>query len=219
MTRKVTLLVALILFITVAKAQKKSIEYGVSGGVNINNATGNITAKNITGFNIGGLFKINTSAKFGIKTGLFYDQMGWSYRSLVLEDFNGNLVNGDVFFKLNYLNLPFVAVVTFGNKIKINIEGGVFGGLLLNNKFITELHDVTTPGRINKTETSSSSYKSTNWGFLLGTGLQIPIGHKLKIDVGIQNKLGMSGIYKQNLGNTKQKLNSLCISSGLTYVI
>ena len=131
-------LVALFFF---TKAQKNTIEYGFETGVNINAAYGSGISKsycgNTAGLHAGGHFKIQMSKHVGIKAILVYDQNGWAYNALTFDSNNGTgLETGDLLNKLNYLNLPIVAEYSIGKKIKLNLDGGIFVGVLLSNKMI-----------------------------------------------------------------------------------
>jgi len=195
-------------------AQKNNIEYGFQSGVNINSAYGNAINKSVrksaAGFSIGGHFKIQTSKHFAFKALLAYEQNGWTYRSLVFASGPGS-----AFFKLNYLNLPLLVEYSYGNKIKFNIDGGVFGGYLLSNKLTIKI-----TGDTPSTESSSSdARKSVNFGISAGAGAQFPLASKLKLDFGIRNNLGLANINKS--ANVQQsssiKTNALSILAGVTF--
>jgi hypothetical protein len=204
-------------------AQKAKLEYGFQSGLNISTAYGTSIAKDyrspLMGLHVGGHIKLNQSQHWGIKFLLSYDQIGWSYNSLVIENNTGSgLLNVDMLIKLNYLNLPMLAEYSFGKKVKIHVNGGPFMGILLNNKIVTKLNEPVPPNEQAKTETSSDYRKKMNVGLSLGSGIQIPLDSKLKLDFNLMNNLGLSNIYKSNTSEVGDiKTNAFTISAGLTF--
>ncbi|HSK12261.1 MAG TPA: outer membrane beta-barrel protein, partial [Phnomibacter sp.] len=146
----------LISLILVSKGQKAKIEYGFQSGSNISTAYGNGISKDyrspLTGLHVGGQLKIFTANNWGFKFLMSYDQIGWKYKSILIENSAGTgLVNADISSTLNYLNMPVLAEYSFGKKIKINVDGGFFLGILLNNKIITQLKQPIPPDQVART--------------------------------------------------------------------
>jgi opacity protein-like surface antigen len=215
-----TLILLQVLLIT--HAQKATIEYGFQAGVNISTAYGDGVDKQsqspLTGLHLGGHLKIKKTEHWGYTFLLSYDQIGWKYESLVFESTTGNgLVNADVLFKLNYLNLPVLVSYSFGKKVKVHVDGGVFVGVLLNNKLIQQ---PIPPSEEPRTEVSSTYRRTMNYGLSLGSGVQMPIAKKLKLDVDVRNNLGLANIYKaqgQGSDASSIKTNNFTVSAGLTF--
>lgn len=213
----------LINLLLVSKGQKAKIEYGFQSGLNISTAYGEGISKDyrrsLTGLHIGGHLKIKKTENWGFKVLMAYDEIGWKYESVVFEGSTGNLFNyADILFKHNYLNMPVLAEYSFGKKIKVHVDGGVFLGVLLNNKMIIQYKDPIPPNQ--EPESSSDYRKKTNYGLSLGAGIQIPIASKLKLDLDLRNSLGLANIYKSqasNVGNIKT--NAFTIAAGLTFVL
>ncbi len=219
MKKYISLSLILVNLLLISKAQKNKIEYGFQSGVNINSAYGNGISKTVngalTGLHIGGHFKIQKTKHFGLKAILAYDQNGWAYRSLTFVDNNGTgLATGDLLSKLNYINLPLLAEYSFGDKIKFNLDAGVFVGYLLSNKMIRKIKEPVASTQ----KTSSSFRKSANLGVSVGGGVQIPVSAKIKLDLGIQNNLGLLNIYKSATTNTSTiKTNAFSVLCGITF--
>ncbi len=204
-----------------SKGQKAKIEYGFQSGLNISTAYGDGISKDysssLTGLHIGGHLKIKKTENLGFKVLMAYDEIGWKYESVGFEGSMGNPFNyADIIFKHNYLNMPVLAEYSFGKKVKVHVDGGLFLGILLNNKIIIQYKDPIPP---NQEPVSSSDYrKKTNYGLSLGAGIQIPVASKLKLDFDLRNSLGLANIYKSqtsNVGNIKT--NAFTISAGLTF--
>lgn len=222
MKKNIFLSLILLSFFLFSSGQKNTIEFGFQSGLNLNSAYGNAINKDykgvLTGLSIGGHFKVNMTKHFGLKAILSYDQYGWAYRSLTFEDSWGSgLVKGDVLNKLNYLNLPILAEYSFGEKIKFNINGGVFFGYLLNNKMVIIIKEPT----VSNNESTSDNYKSANFGLSVGAGVQIPVTAKIKFDFGIRNSTGLTNIYTSNTNNNSSiiKTNSFLILAGVVFNI
>lgn len=130
------------------------------------------------------------------------------------------LVNADIQFKLDYLNLPVLAEYSFGKKIKIKFDGGPFLGILLNNTIVTNLKQAIPSNQEASTQSSSDNRRAMNLGLSLGSGIQIPIASKLKIDINFRNNLGISNIYKsRSTAVSKIKISAFSILAGLTFEI
>lgn len=219
MKKYISLSLILVNLLLISKAQKNEIEYSFQSGVNINSAYGNGISKKeagaLTGLHIGGYIKIQKTKHFGLKAILAYDQNGWAYRSLTFEDNNStSLGTGDLLNKLNYLNLPLLAEYSFGDKIKFNLDAGIFVGYLLSNKMVIKIKEPVASTQ----KTSSSFRRSANFGVSVGGGVQIPVSAKMKLDLGIQNNLGLLNIYKSATTNTSNiKTNAFSVLCGITF--
>jgi hypothetical protein len=203
-------------FFFVCKAQKNNVEYGFQAGANCSWAYGKYVARAqnsvYTGFHLGGHFKKEITRHFGVKAILAYDQIGSLSRPLVFENSTSTgLVNGEAINKLGYLDLPVLAEWAFGNKVKFNVNAGFFVGYLLKNTLIIKTDEPGVPQK-----SSSASRRSMNFGTSFGTGIQVPIKHAIKLDIGIQDNLGLSKTYK---GGSTTKINSFSITGGLTFTL
>jgi Outer membrane protein beta-barrel domain len=225
MKKNIFFSLTLISLFLIGKAQKHSMEYGFQSGLNLNSIHGNTGLKQsasvLTGLSVGGHFKINMNKRFGVKATLAYDQYGWALRSLVFADnFGAEIGKTDVLIKLNYLNLPLLAEYSFGNKVKFNLDGGIFLGFLVSNKIITKVTESLQPGQAPKTISTSDNKKSTNFGILFGAAIQIPVTHKMKLDFGLRDNLGLTNISKSPTVNSSSiKTNAFSILAGVTFVI
>ena len=206
-----------------SKAQKGKIEYGFQSGLNISTAYGEGVSKDymspLSGLHVGGHLKINRAEHWGFKFLLSYDKIGWTYKSLSIQNNAGTgLVKADILFKLDYLNIPVLAEYSFGNKLKINFDGGPFLGILLNNKIATNLMQPIPPNQEASSQISSNNRKTLNIGLSLGSSIQIPVASKLKLDFNVKNNLGITNIYKSGSGaGSTIKTNTFSILAGLTF--
>lgn len=204
-------------------AQKGKIEYGFEPGLNISTAHGDGVSKDymspLSGLHMGGYMKINRDEHWGFKFLLSYDKIGWIYKSLSIQNNTGTgLVTADILFNLDYLNMPVLVEYSFGKKLKLNFAGGPFLGILLNNKIVTNLRQPIPPNQEASSQVSSNNRESLNFGLSLGTGIQIPIASKIKLDFNLRNNIGVTNIYKSNSGQGSTiKINTFSILAGLTF--
>lgn len=211
------------LSLCIVNAQKNSKEFGFHGGINFNSANGNGINRNYRsmqfGFNAGGSIKINCTNNFGVKIIFNYEQYGWAYRSLFLENASGtDIGKGDIIYKLNYLNFPVLAEYVVGNKIKFYANAGVFVGFLIKNERITKVKEGLNGGAPSTSSSSLNYSKAINYGIAAGFGIQMSLTHKIKLNINLRNDAGLANINKP-LGSTSNsvKTNSLSISPGLTF--
>ena len=206
-----------------SKGQNTKIDFGFQSGLNISTAFGDGVSKDymspLSGFHLGGHLKIHKTEQWGFKFLLSYDKIGWTYKSLMIQNNTGTgLVNADILFKLDYLNMPVLAEYSFGKKVKINFDGGPFLGILLNNKIVTNLKQPIPPNQEASSQISSNNRETLNFGLSLGSGIQIPVASKLKLDFNFRNNLGITNIYKSSSGaGSTIKTNSISILAGLTF--
>ncbi|MBC7867951.1 MAG: PorT family protein [Gloeobacteraceae cyanobacterium ES-bin-316] len=224
MKQAVLLLSICILSFLYSPAQNKKITYGFLGGINFNSAHGSGIDKDrcsiLRGINAGSFVKLTTSKNFALRAGVEYDELGYSYRDLSFETSAGNgLVRGDLFVERNYLNFPVSGEYSFGNKTRFYTNAGVFFGVLLNNK---------TTFKPSYDSENSLSFRSNaallsniNYGLVVGTGVEVPIGKCLKAGFSLQNKLGLKNINKSgsSAAETTIKTNAVSIGCSIGFAL
>jgi opacity protein-like surface antigen len=198
--KKITLIIFLIGFSVISKAQSKgSIEYGL--GLGLNNATvsdnksGNAPFK--TGVNFGGSIDSYISDRWSFRTKLIYDQKGWDkgfieYQEFSNQDYVGvNLIKikHTVNYRMNYLTIPIMANWHFGSTRKWYLNFGPYFGILLN----ANIKDLDNNG---KTIDFTKEFNRVDVGLALGIGYKIPISEKLKLNLEYDSQTGFSEIFK-----------------------
>ena len=196
------------LFFICCNAQKNKYTYGFQSGATFNSAyKSNISSdvrSSVTGFSIGGHFKIQTSSHFGLKALMSYEGNGWAYKGLSFENNNNGLTRGNLYSKLNYINMPVLAEYSFGEKTIFYIDGGIFLAFLINSKYVIIFDDGTSSSGKN------TDGKSVNFGASAGAGAQFPLAKKVKLDVGLRDNLGL---VSTGYGT---KMNSFAIVAGIS---
>lgn len=202
-------------------AQKKNLEYGFHGGLNINNviASGvDVDARKgstLTGLNFGGNIKVDLSSIWKLKFMLAYERNGWSDRSIYITDTLGNdLGKGEAFYKLDYLTLPVMAEISFGKKVKINFDAGFFAGILVGNILELKTLDLSNQ-RVSKGHVKN--FNSVNFGISTGAQVQIPATEKIYFNIDLRNSMGLSNIYNPNPNGFDRKTQAFSFLIGLSY--
>jgi hypothetical protein len=222
MTKRLLLILILTGLFFSGKSQTIKLEYGFQGGLNSNYFMGRGLNKDhngiLTGFSIGGHIKMKTSEHFGLKILLSYDENGYAYRSLTLENSTSTgFVKADVLSRHNYINMPVLAEYSFGSKVTINLDAGAFIGVMLNSQVITKYKQPLPPGQQAELRSSSNNYHPLNYGISLGLGIQIPISSKIKLDFDLRNYTGLNNIVVLNRNNSRQEANCFAILGGLSF--
>ena len=217
MIKYISLSTLFLILFSFGNAQEKQVDLGFNGGPSFNSSHGSSLTNNQTGtlmgYTVGGHVRFGITKHLGIKAILQYEQNGWSYRSMTFENSSGTgLVNSDLDYKLNYLNLPLLAHYEFGQGVKFNGSGGVFIGALLKNQLITKIEDQPA------VKSSSKGLRTFNYGLSFGIGTQIPISSKVKVSLDLRDNLGLADLNKSpNSSRSTLKTNSLSITSRLTF--
>lgn len=145
--------------------------FGVKGGLNITNITGDSDTNALVGFQVGGFAEIKIIERLAIQPELLYSTQGASYRLIGGHDSSLEL-------KLNYINIPVLA--KFYVTKQFTVEGGPQLGFLVSAKYF---------GKNDK-----DSYNSTDLGFNFGAGYNLTDNFA----IGLRYTVGLSGVYDKN---------------------
>jgi opacity protein-like surface antigen len=161
---------------------KKTMEFGVSGGINASYVTSSQQNSVSPGLIWSPNFAISAeraiNEQWGIKAKVIYDPKGWGdgyYFS------NQKTVTG-VYYSINYITIPIAATIHFGSENNWYANAGPYVGFLLSAKENYANTDL------------KSSFSSTDFGAAGGLGIQFPLTNKLKIFFEYEGQLGVSNI-------------------------
>ena len=137
--------------------------FGVKGGVNINNFSGDVDTESLVGFHVGGFAEIKIIERLAIQPEILYSSQGAKY----------NFLGDDVNLKLNYINVPVLA--KFFITKQFTVEGGPQIGFLVSAK--------------DDGDDAKDFYKSTDFGFNFGAGYSFTdnLAVNLRYTVGLSN--------------------------------
>jgi hypothetical protein len=216
----------LLSFITTSYCQKKKLELGFMGGLNVSSFrdyTGNFQLSSLKSYIVGGELGYVLSDVLSIRSNISYEVKGVKTNILPTDDF-GNQLNGYTNFNLNYVTLNLLTRGTFGNKIRFYAEGGPYVGYLISAQAVEKLNGsnnvngvIVTPGK----ESIKSSYKSTNIGATAGVGAIYPINDKLGFFLSFRRSFGLTSISKgeflPTFFSSTLKTNSTAIQLGVNF--
>ncbi len=163
------------------------IKFGFKGGVNFSNLyTDDVDDNNVlTGFQAGVFAKVPVTADFAIQPELTYNTKG---AELV---YNNAFVNGTAKFKLNYIELPVLAVFNLSNNF--NIHAGPYIAYLVDGKATND-----SQGTLFDVENSLSNedYNKFDAGLAIGVGFDTD-----NLGVGVRYNYGLQTVGKERTFN------------------
>ena len=155
--------------------------FGVKGGLNVSTLTGEYEddTKSLIGFHVGGFAEIKIIERLAIQPELLYSAQGAKF-----EGFGGDKYDA----KLDYLNIPVLA--KFYITKQFYVEAGPQIGFLLSAKI--------------EGEDAKDFYKSTDFGFNLGTGYNFTEN----FSAGARYTIGLSGVYDTDNDDVEDYIDS-----------
>ena len=150
---------------TLSNAQET--RFGVKGGLNLSNFTGEANNKIRASFHVGGFAEIKVIERLAIQPELLYSSQGARYRV------DGTSDSGRA-YKLDYINIPVLA--KFYVTKEFTVEAGPQIGFLVSAK--DEDQDI------------KDAFKGTDYGFNFGAGYNFTDN----ISVGLRYTVGISSL-------------------------
>ena len=189
--KKITLSIIAVLAFGFTNAQE--VKFGVKGGINFADLTGDIdgnTSK--VGFQVGGFAEIKLTEKFAIQPELLFSAQGTK------SDEDGS----DLKYNLDYLNVPVMAKYYVADKF--SLEAGPQIGFLLSAKAKAGDEDADV----------KDLFKSIDFGVNFGAGYDFTEN----ISAGIRYNLGLSNVLDTEDGdNSKVKSSVFSLSVGYKF--
>lgn len=195
------IILSAIAVMTFAFVNAQDVKYGVKGGVNISNFSGDTDGtdlKSRVGFNIGGFVEIKFSEKFALQPEILYSTQGTKFKNVGAE-VGGSFYTGDINFNLAYINIP-VMFKYYGTK-KFSIEAGPQIGFLTSAKSKTKLDGFNRTNQIDVKDI----FESIDFGLNLGAGYDFTEN----IFVGARYNFGLANIAKTEAGDNTKLHNSV----------
>jgi opacity protein-like surface antigen len=176
--KKIVLAVIAVMAFGFTNAQ--DIKFGVKGGINISNFTGDIDTSSKIGFQVGGFAEFKLSEKFAIQPELLYSTQGAKYEESEVSYFYKQNTT------LGYLNVPVMAKYYIVDKL--SIEAGPQAGFLLSAKSKWEENDHGTleSGK----DDIKDSLKTLSLGLNVGAGYDFTEN----LSAGLRYNYGLSNI-------------------------
>ncbi|AWK02804.1 PorT family protein [Flavobacterium crocinum] len=175
----------------------QDIKFGVKGGVNLSNFTGDIEdASSKVGFHVGGFAEFKLSDKFAIQPELLYSAQGAKFE----DSFSKEKVS------MSYLNIPIMAKYYIIDKL--SVEAGPQAGFLLSAKsnWESSYNGKVASGKDN----IKDIFKTTDFSFNVGAGYDFTEN----LSAGLRYNFGLSNISDSKEGG---KIHNNVISLSLGY--
>ena len=212
---KLFLISVLLLFAShFAGAQNQKLEIGLEGGPNVANVYSNPPSDkggDLYNYSIGIASQYNLSDRFSIRASFDYEKKGFEQ----VFGFVGNVNNYPTPYSvlepnyLNYIALPVMVKATFGNKIHYFFDAGLYVGYLLDATSYYPMSDSSGNFERNVKHNDTSLYHRIDPGICFGTGIGIPAGKNIIIELEGRANFGAFDIQKQYMtgGNTPALIN------------
>lgn len=186
--KKIILTIAVVLTANFVSAQ--DMKFGVKGGLNLSNVTGDGNPSMKVGIHFGGFMEYKVSEKFVIQPELLFSTQGAKFE--YSDSFEGESYSENSNYKLSYLNIPIMAKYYVSEKF--SLEAGPQIGFLLSAK--NDFDYSETFGGETFSESGEVDIKeflnSTDFGINFGAGYDL----NEKMSLGFRYNLGLTDIEK-----------------------
>ncbi len=216
---KIKILGILFCLFTIVTYSQES-KFGVKAGINFASVGGSSSddVSPLTGFHIGGLYRIDIGKGFDFQPELLYSLQGAHLETSTTRNEKKVTAKGKI--KLHYINVPFmVGYEAFKN---FRLEAGPQVGFLIDANSETELifeGDVSEETRQllyaelkDRDENFKEDCKSFDFGIGAGASYQLNNG----FNFGVRYNLGITDIYKESRGY-KNKNSVIQFSIGFLF--
>ena len=181
----------------------QEVKFGVKGGVNFANLTGDVDDASMkVGFNVGGFAEIKVSDKFSVQPELLYSTQG------AKEKESGSGYNAEYKLNLGYLNIPVMAKYYVAQGF--SLEAGPQIGFLVNAK--SKFESTTGGLTVSGTEDVKDNFESIDFGVNFGAGFDFTEN----VSAGVRYNVGLSNIAKDS-GDNKVHNSVLSLSLGYKF--
>ncbi|MES2812083.1 MAG: porin family protein [Bacteroidota bacterium] len=185
--KKIIILTIVLFAFNLSNAQETTqTKFGLKGGLNLANFTGDSDGSNSrVGIQAGFYTEFKISDKFAIQPELLYSIQGASDKGTTIVE--GYTVNYKAKFNLGYINLPIMA--KYYTNDKFNIEFGPQIGFLANAKLKTDVTIIETGQEGSSTDDAKEFFKGIDFGLNFGLGYNFSdkIGANLRYNAGLTN--------------------------------
>jgi opacity protein-like surface antigen len=199
--KKIILTVAAVFAFGFANAQET--KFGVKGGLNVANISGDIEDNSSkVGFHVGGFVEIKVSDKFSVQPELLFSTQG--SQAEYSEDFGGTVVSINEKINLSYLNIPVMAKYYVAEGF--SLEAGPQIGFLTSAKYKLEAEGQE------EEEDAKDDFESIDFGVNFGAGYDFTEN----LSAGLRYNVGLSNIAKDS-GNDKISNSVFSVSLGYKF--
>lgn len=192
--KKIILTVSAVLAFGFMNAQET--KFGVKGGLNIANISGDIEDNSSkVGFHVGGFVEIKVSDKFSVQPELLFSTQGAKFEE------SGSGFSYESKYNLSYLNIPVMAKYYAADKFSLEL-GPQIGFLTSAKEDFTETESGVT---VSGNEDIKDIFESVDFGLNFGAGYDFTEN----LSVGLRYNLGLSNIAKTEAGDDTKVQNTV----------
>lgn len=207
---KVTLLL-LVSAMNVATAQQ-SYQFGFEAGPSYTSLRGNQILsqfhKGRLSYSAGTFFRYDLSEHVYFKSGVYLENKGSLHR-LTFMSLTGETTPSTIKFHLDYVTVPLMAGISFGERLKWHFNGGGFTSFLVASRT-----DQSGTAFVN---VFPSEFSAMDAGVLAGAGVSYPLG-QFRVSAELRSNMGLmnvSAVPVFDNGNIKTSFTSLML--GVAY--
>lgn len=174
------LILSAIAIMAFAFSNAQETRFGVKGGLNLTNFSGDVDTNVKAGFHVGGFAEIKVIERLAIQPELLFSTQGARY------NMQGGNSSGS--YKLNYINVPVLA--KFYVTKQFTVEAGPQIGFLVSAK--------------NQDRDIKDAYRSADYGFNFGAGYNFTDN----LSVGLRYTVGLAGVVDRDYDDATDYYNS-----------
>ncbi|MCX2738531.1 porin family protein [Pontibacter anaerobius] len=203
---------------TVSFAQSNNLSIGIEGGVNHSSLRGNDHDSQLVrdpgiGFTAGVSFTYGITDALSLHSGLLYERKSTRFKLHYVDPTGTTPSTTKAHSNFDYLVLPVLARVTYGNKAKFYINAGPYLGYLIQQVDKAKAVSSTTFSNI-------EHYNRLDLGLTAGLGAGMPINNNSMLTLELRQNLGLYNISKASESvNSDMKTRSTNLLLGIAYTI
>jgi len=197
--------------------QANSLEVGICGGSGMRILTGNSIDKNhsepAVGYHIGGTIQYHFTENFSLRTDPGFEQKGITDYIVFTDNVGNEIGHLKSQNNLNYIVLPVMGQLCFGNRIAFTLHAGAFAGYLIRNNLKMPAIETNPEQKFDIT----GSDKRFDMGLAGGFGCQFPVKDNFSIFLDARINAGIFNIASSSSLFEPIHTNSLNLTMGIKY--
>ncbi len=203
------------LFCMSAFSQGNTLHVALEGSLGINSLFGNSYLKaweSKRSFNAGVMMTKDIFKFASIRSGVSFEQKGAGLKQTATNGDGDKIGKIYTQSKFNYLVIPVLLRLNYGQSIKYFISGGTFIGFLNSQKDVIDVK-----GSTQETSNGTNTYEKVDLGYSIGGGFDVPVSKRLSLSLEYRFNRGIVDISKYVVEKGTVQTQSSQIITGLNY--